>query len=829
MPYMESNVDGRERYPRFSMAHMKFNEPNSAVDDIPESVENVLIMPCQSGKSAELVWQAWCCFYILGAMPIILVRNRGGRIQGLPDMCRAVTNVMDTVIKPALRKSNVPEKTMARYVLTPVTLDGDVQTRRPRVIVALYNRPTLARLRKPLKSVNAIVTRLEPDGKSMEVAIADRNGEPLEPMEIRRATAADLRTGTLEGLTKGSAVQLKGPADSCILELFGHKGNKARVVLLADEGDLTVQSVHGAKAQGKAEQQMHGAPRTTARDESKEDSAVDEDDDDARSCAASQSSKVDDDALVSWKEEGSIVSRVLGSIFVTATPMALFMRRCSGTTCWLCGGDFAKGDITQTSGDCLASFHVACLSQLQEGKRGKWLREWEKLHGKRLGDKDVVLLGKGLEDDDKLKCPHCTVHEVLRAEGNGIAQKIRTALDSTPASEEWAYGKFTLPSCRLVPNIVKGEVPRNYIEYEEDSFTMGHKGPHVVRQEVPGRMRIGTGGRMRLEAFLSELKQERCPLPLEGTYSEIEAAALAAAHALKQHAEAQHGSDSDTEDASKHLPQRGAVREAVLHSKLPRTRGIITPEEKADQEAKAKRADRRSQFSLKYTQDGVTVTIPSTWRGVLHDFKGISSMIGSMLASIPKSGSAYYRHGLILTDKTRSLKQQRALKYSILHKFADKALVVATYNQRGIVVHLTSGHTRRTTDKSKTSVVVARVLCKVKGKKLKDAAVRALVAAESWTVDGKECQGFRCPKGTSISLLFDGTGPLLHRAVSGFAHVVCVPRADRRCSHASAVQARRGLPHRGGHYRHSRRPRCRLPRFQAQSTVDRHVLQCGRA
>jgi hypothetical protein len=74
--------------PLFAMRSLDFTEPN---------VENTIVGECQSGKSAEIAWTAWCSYFVLGCLPIIYVRNSGGKTQGSEDMMCAILTLNDRV------------------------------------------------------------------------------------------------------------------------------------------------------------------------------------------------------------------------------------------------------------------------------------------------------------------------------------------------------------------------------------------------------------------------------------------------------------------------------------------------------------------------------------------------------------------------------------------------------------------------------------------------------------------------------------------------------------------------------------------------------------
>ena len=53
-------------------------------------IENVLFGLTQLSKTPEIVWCAFCSYFILGCVPVIFVRNKGGKVVGSEDMAKAI-------------------------------------------------------------------------------------------------------------------------------------------------------------------------------------------------------------------------------------------------------------------------------------------------------------------------------------------------------------------------------------------------------------------------------------------------------------------------------------------------------------------------------------------------------------------------------------------------------------------------------------------------------------------------------------------------------------------------------------------------------------------
>ena len=52
----------------------------------------------QESKTPEIVFAAWVSFFVLGCLPVLFVRNGGGRISGSADMRKGVADLNDRIV-----------------------------------------------------------------------------------------------------------------------------------------------------------------------------------------------------------------------------------------------------------------------------------------------------------------------------------------------------------------------------------------------------------------------------------------------------------------------------------------------------------------------------------------------------------------------------------------------------------------------------------------------------------------------------------------------------------------------------------------------------------
>ena len=118
MPYMTPDD---QNVPTFAMKKMKVGTDQTIY-------ENILYMPPQSSKSCETGWAAWCSFFIMGCLPVSLVRNNGGLVQGKADAKKAIEDI-NTRVNTFLQKQGRSDLESKRFCLTCVDKVEDIQFR----------------------------------------------------------------------------------------------------------------------------------------------------------------------------------------------------------------------------------------------------------------------------------------------------------------------------------------------------------------------------------------------------------------------------------------------------------------------------------------------------------------------------------------------------------------------------------------------------------------------------------------------------------------------------------------------------------------------------
>ena len=186
-----------------------------------QNVENVIVGKCQSGKSGEAAWTAWCTWFVLGCLPVILVRNSGGKSQGIDDMRRAI-HKMNDVIRVHLSELGVPADQHDKYLLTNFLMEEDQ--------IPLRNRGF---------------------GHTGSVLVVLNN-----PTHLRRlASHIPRRRASSQAEGDGLSVAMR-------LDQYSRKDGRTRMVLIIDEADLVVGSP-GRK--GNASERWHFEERMRMR------------------------------------------------------------------------------------------------------------------------------------------------------------------------------------------------------------------------------------------------------------------------------------------------------------------------------------------------------------------------------------------------------------------------------------------------------------------------------------------------------------------------------------------------------------------------------------
>jgi hypothetical protein len=82
--------------PKLAMREARFKRSRDG-----KPIENVFFGLTQLTKTPEIVWGAWCSFFLLGCVPVIFVRNKGGANVGSEDIAKAI-HELNTIVKDAI-------------------------------------------------------------------------------------------------------------------------------------------------------------------------------------------------------------------------------------------------------------------------------------------------------------------------------------------------------------------------------------------------------------------------------------------------------------------------------------------------------------------------------------------------------------------------------------------------------------------------------------------------------------------------------------------------------------------------------------------------------
>ena len=248
--YMEGDV-------RFAMRGMKFGTRHGGFEGVRmEQVENIAVGDCQSGKSLEAVWIAWCSFFILGCVPVITVRNRGGLVQGAQDMEKFVHTLngrIESIVRKLAPKHGIIEidEMVENFALQPKrSWDGVVEktksTMKPTVLIVLNNAP---QMRKMLESHSSYGNRkfftcklVEDLGNDKWKVQYDDGGDTEERtvQQLRGFKRADRRPGAPGKAEKSKELRYQDAFLTQIERHYGKKDGRVRVVFVVDEADISV-------------------------------------------------------------------------------------------------------------------------------------------------------------------------------------------------------------------------------------------------------------------------------------------------------------------------------------------------------------------------------------------------------------------------------------------------------------------------------------------------------------------------------------------------------------------------------------------------------------
>ncbi|KAJ1472274.1 hypothetical protein T484DRAFT_1840958, partial [Baffinella frigidus] len=292
VPYMTGE-------PKFAARKLNFAEA-----DAGENVENVLVGECQCGKSLEAAFLAWVAFFILGCLPIVLVRSVGGK------------DGWTQVFIDKFKLLNIVDKEK--------DVHAHVKTHRGTALVQLNNP---SHLRKLKESYTMGAQRWFPakliarKGASWEVQY-DGTGE-TETLDLKDITR--MRGSTRVKITepesleqfqsvsarKSDRLRMNDAVFEVMNQEFGLKQAKTRVVFVVDEADLVL-----------------GNP-------------------DRKSNVDSEPAMEDTEYIHTRR---GLREHVYGAVSITATPAALFICTFKEMECTACNKSMDSGDELDAGG-----------------------------------------------------------------------------------------------------------------------------------------------------------------------------------------------------------------------------------------------------------------------------------------------------------------------------------------------------------------------------------------------------------------------------------------------------------------------------------------------
>jgi hypothetical protein len=282
-------------------------------------LENLFYGLTQLSKTPEIAFACWCSYFILGCVPIVFVRNKGGRIVGSEDI-----------------RSSIEDG--------PTSINGMVQTH----LKAIKQEGMFSFLTEAMFRTFTLKCRLTSDKKYLEYD-ADGINTPqvlVCCMNMRQnknlfdpPKSSDQAMGVMQLLTGGEGSCYTGKCDYPDLPADSKKNPiRTRVTLICDEDDLTRSTYKGTnhvekmnwnmllEYRKRIEQDLQAQHRGITT----HDSDCTDDDDDGIACQGGASGdtnepEVDRDFI---KQVSGLRSQAYGCISVTATPIALFYHLC---------------------------------------------------------------------------------------------------------------------------------------------------------------------------------------------------------------------------------------------------------------------------------------------------------------------------------------------------------------------------------------------------------------------------------------------------------------------------------------------------------------------
>ena len=525
----------KEHTPKYSMRKVKPGD------------ENIIYKPCQSSKSPDTSWAAWCSYFIDGTTPVLLVRNSGGKIQGKVDAAKSI-EYLNGRIKTFLLTQGMAEQDCSRYLLKCRQSVEDIEfkdddTMDAQVLIVLFNvtqlRKIAVRVKSRRKWHNCVL--LQKRGvNSWKVKVENLFGMSKVFDNINDTNIKRKGLKNKSDLTVGDTGQVKLNSDqctgSCLLKQLGDrdllKDEKFRVTFLIDEADLATSrpSRNGTGGErlissdsfshltpakspaNKSSKQQLAYSSSSSSDSSSDDSDFDDEEKDADD---------DGDQIKLWAERRGISEHIFNTISITATPMAIMSCSFSSTDGLLCGcchqeiaDDHEKWScvrVSELSTGCQMSFHKSCFEKLAKNPLsvpgGNFNQAWQCW-----GANSNYNPHANKSDH----CPCCVENEArssMELMGDtDLDGKIVAVLAAAPKSQL----KLMPPGEKhrvIKPNVIVGDVPSNYMCYSEQAEDPERPRPHKIKREVL-ELRTSMESRKAKEYYFKVLTEDARVNPL---------------------------------------------------------------------------------------------------------------------------------------------------------------------------------------------------------------------------------------------------------------------------------------------------------------------------
>jgi hypothetical protein len=209
--------------PKLAMREARFRRGRDG-----KPIENIFFGLTQLTKTPEIVWAAWCSFFILGCVAVIFVRNKGGAVVGSEDMAKAILDLNDMVERAIKGISEEPD-------FSWVSLHRDI----PRFTLKVQRTSEGQSLEFTVKGLT-----------SPQVVVACMNANQIKGLYQAQPKAK--QPFSLWDLLNATHVQYrpyprKYDEPSLRADAVANPG-RCRLVLLCDEDDLNRSSFKGENA-----------------------------------------------------------------------------------------------------------------------------------------------------------------------------------------------------------------------------------------------------------------------------------------------------------------------------------------------------------------------------------------------------------------------------------------------------------------------------------------------------------------------------------------------------------------------------------------------------